>query len=180
MARVHASEDFTPNFLHHSGELLGHPAADYRHSDTSGQKSGEGRLCRLIVNDLALLPGSLLGRELAPHSAVSDSIPRCRHGVDYTLALYNKHTNAHHDGVQDTRISRFRELAVCRDLAEAHQHISTRNAHLIEGGPTVVFGVVANLRTKVASLDPRAKLPRIHISRLRHEWLHAIVLPIDD
>ena len=61
MTRVHSSEDFSLYFLHHPGELLGDPASYDSHSDSSGEKTRERSLRRLVVNDFALVLGSLLG-----------------------------------------------------------------------------------------------------------------------
>ena len=159
---------------------MGDPAAYDGHSDAAGEESRQRSLRSLVVNDLAFVPGSFLGRELASDGAVSDRISGSLHGENHALALHDEHADAHHDRVKDARVTRLGYLPVTRDLAETHQHVCPRDAHLIEGAPAIIFRIVPDLWAEIPSPNPGTQLPSLHISRLCQERLNAIIFSVDD
>ena len=83
------------------------------------------------------------------------------------------HPNAHHDRVYHSYVSLKRYFTILGDVAKSHKHVSSGDADLIEGAPSIVFGLVANFWSEITTFNARTDFPGFNISDLNHEWLHS-------
>ena len=51
---------------------------------------------------------------------------------------------------------------------------------MVKAGPSIIFASPGYLGAEVAALDARTDSPRLHVSDLHQEWLHAVVVPPGD
>ena len=67
-----------------------------------------------------------------------------------------------------------------RDLAESHKHVVSGDANLVEGGPAIVFRLIADFGAEVTTFDTGTNFPGFNISDLDHKWLHSIIILAND
>jgi len=177
--RVHSLEFFALNISHHALELVLSPATSKGHSVAPSYEFSERKRSGLIIYDLAFFFCTLLWGELSPDAAISNCFLSSR-DRDGSHTLNNEHADAHHDWVHHSWVSFHWHLSTLRNVAESHQHVSTGDADSIERGPSIIFGLVANLWSEIASFDSRAEFPCVDISSLNHKWLYTMVILIDN
>jgi hypothetical protein len=106
-------------------------------------------LC-LIIQDLTFFFTSLLRFELATNTRVA----KCNEdGLSHveTRFSYYLGSNRHHNNVKHSWVSNDAEFSFFVNFSNSHHHVCSWDANLVKHGPSIVFTIVANFGTDIAS-----------------------------
>lgn len=129
----------------------------------------------LVVEELALLFGTLLVRELPPANSISRSYHARAEQVEGT-AHNDRQSGLTHDLIEHSRVRFELEIALFRDLGEPAEHRAPGHLVVSEQEVAIIDTIVAQLGPNISNFDPWKGLVRLTIPDLNDEWLHTVVL----
>ena len=123
-------------------------------SNQRRQNRKKFHLLSLIINNLRffLLSTDILKLPSNHRISEPDSQTSCQEIIGFKD---HAGTNVHHDSVHFSDVSFDGEGAFSVNLDELLEHVVSWDSYLVEGGPAVVFAVVAKFWSHVASFDAR-------------------------
>ena len=129
----------------------------------------------LVVEELALLFGTRLVRELPPANSISRSNHARAEQVE-GAAHNDRQSGLTHDLIEHSRVRFELEIALFRDLGEPAEHRASGHLVVSEQEVAIIDTIVAQLGPNISNLDPWEGLVRLTIPDLNDEWLHTVVL----
>ena len=129
----------------------------------------------LVVEELALLFGTRLVRELPPANSISRSYHARAEQVE-GAAHNDGQSGLTHDLVEHSWVRFELEFAFFRDLGEPAEHRAPGDLVVSEQEIAIIDTIVAQFGPDVTNLDSWQGFVRLTIPDLDDEWLHTVVL----
>ena len=129
----------------------------------------------LVIQKLRLLLLATNVLELPSHSRVS----KCNGESSTDVALSIRHKDSpdvHHAGVQDPQITLYGYISLAVHIDISLEHLISRDPHVVESKPPIVFSVVAKFGSDVSRFDTWQMLVSISVPDLNQKWSDTIVI----
>mmetsp|Transcript_28326 Transcript_28326/g.42889 ORF Transcript_28326/g.42889 Transcript_28326/m.42889 type:complete len:225 (+) Transcript_28326:1053-1727(+) len=152
-----------------------HVCVSSRLSENHGQEREELHLLSLIIEKFSFLLLTCDVAELTTDDRVTEADEESLAEI-LAGATEKNESSEHHYGVKDSKIPSDRVSSILLHVLELHQHLVSRDTHILHGHPPVILAGKSELRAEVSAFNARHVLVSLQIASLHEEGSHSQVV----